>query len=493
MFYDVNIACYQYTFSLRHKPGRDNKVADALSRRQHTLQISQAAITGFDRLPLLYNDCPDFREIWQALLSTNTSSAGHLSNSTPSPQEYRADAGYLFFRDRLCIPAGSTRNFLIWELHGGGLAGHFGVTKTLQAIEARYYWPSLRREVRRLLGRCSTCTVGKLTKQNTGLCLPLPVPTAPWQDVSLDFVLGLPRTRRQFDAVLVIVDRFSKMTHFLACSKTTDAPHTARLFFNKVVRLHGVPRSIISDRDVRFTNSFWNMLWRLMGTTIKFSTAFHPQTDGQTEVTNRSLGILLRCLIHENTDTWDELLPRAEFAYNASQHRATGYSPFQVNTGRVPNLPVDLISLPTADGHSPEAHTYATDLTDLHQRVHDKITAYNAKVKAATDAHRRPNELQEGNMVMVQLRPEMTPRSAHTSSILAPRALSESVAKSTPTRMTSPSRLIGEFRLRSTSTIFFPIKAHWKFPPNQAFRQTRRSRVFWSRRRIMDPTLPQKQ
>ena len=143
-----------------------------------------------------------------------------------------------------------------------------------------------------------------------------------------------------------------------------------------------------------------------MGTKLKFSTAFHPQTDGQTEVTNRSLGNLLRCLIQENTDTWDELLPLAEFAYNASQHRATGYSPFQVNTGREPNLPVDLISFPTAGVNSPEAYTYATDLVDLHQRVHDKITTYNAKIKAATDAHRRPNELQEGSMVMIRLRPE---------------------------------------------------------------------------------------
>ena len=169
----------EYTFSLRHTPSRDNKVADALSRRQHNLQISQAAITGFDRLPLLYHDCPDFREIWQAIQSMNTSSAGHLSGSTTSPQEYRAGSGYLFFRDRLCIPAVSTRDFLLWELHGGGLAGHFGVTKTLQALEARYYWPDLRRDVSRLLGRCSSCTVGKLTKQNTGLYLPLPVPSAP--------------------------------------------------------------------------------------------------------------------------------------------------------------------------------------------------------------------------------------------------------------------------------------------------------------------------
>ena len=143
-----------------------------------------------------------------------------------------------------------------------------------------------------------------------------------------------------------------------------------------------------------------------MGMTLKFSIAFHPQTDGHTEVTNRSLGNLLHYLIQENTYTWDELLPHAEFAYNASQHHATGYSPFQVNTGRVPNLPVDLISFLTAGVYYLEAYTYATDFADLHQRIHDRITTYNAKIKAATDAHRRPNKLHEGSMVMIQLRPE---------------------------------------------------------------------------------------
>ena len=326
-----------FTFSLRHRPGRENKVADALSRRQHSLQISQAIITGFDSMPLLYKECPDFQSVWEyaALPEARQHGTPTAPAQTPTPQsDYRRESGFLFFRDRLSIPAGSTRDFLIWELHGGGLAGHFGITKTLQAVEARYFWPHLRRDVRRLIGRCSTCTIGKLTRQNTGQYLPLPVPEAPWQEVSMDFVLGLPRTRRQLDAILVVVDRFSKMAHFMACSRTTDAAHTARLFFNEVVRLHGIPRSIVSDRDVRFTSNFWKTLWRLMGTTLQFSTAFHPQTDGQTEVTNRTLGNLLRCLVQDNIATWDELLPRAEFAYNASEHRATGFSPFQVTTGR---------------------------------------------------------------------------------------------------------------------------------------------------------------
>ena len=196
------------------------------------------------------------------------------------------------------------------------------------------------------------------------------------------------------------------MAHFIACSKTTDAAHTARLFFNEVVRLHGIPRSIVSDCDVRFTSSFWRTLWRLMGTTLKFSTAFHPQTDGHTEVTNRTLGNLLRCLVQGNTTAWDELLPRAEFAYNASEHRATGYSPFRITTGKDPNLPVDLLPLLTPGAGSTEAVTFATDLTVLHQQARDRLTEYNNKVKTAVDEHCRSREFQEGDMVMIRLRPE---------------------------------------------------------------------------------------
>ena len=384
-----------YNFSLRHRPGSENRVADALSRRAHTLQISQAIITGFDRLPLVYQDCPDFRDHWATMV--------HSAAEYP---DYRVDSGFLFFRDRLCVPSGSTRDFLIWEVHGGGLAGHFGITKTTQELERRYFWPHLRRDTRRMVGRCTICTIGKMTRQNSGQYLPLPVPDSPWKEISLDFVLGLPRTRRQLDTILVVVDRFSKMAHFVACAKTADAAHTARLFFNEIVRLHGVPRSIVLDRDIRFTSTFWKTLWHLMGTTLRFSTAFHPQTDGQTEVTNRSLGNLLRCLVQDNKASWDELLPRAEFAYNASSHRATGYSPFQINTGRNPNLPIDLVPLPALKTTSAEAVDYATDLTAIHQQTKARITAYNTKIKETADARRRPLAYQVGDLVMVRLRPE---------------------------------------------------------------------------------------
>ena len=143
-----------------------------------------------------------------------------------------------------------------------------------------------------------------------------------------------------------------------------------------------------------------------MGTTLQFAMAFHPKKDGQMEVTNQTLGNILWCLVQGNTSSWDELHPRAEFAYNASEHHATRYSPFRVNTGRDPNLPVDLLPLPTTGANSTEAITFATDLAALHWQVHDRLTTYNNKIKPAADKHRHLREFQVGDMVMVRLRPE---------------------------------------------------------------------------------------
>jgi len=147
-----------------------------------------------------------------------------------------------------------------------------------------------------------------------GLYTPLPVSFLPWIDVIMNFILSFPKTQRNKDSIFVVMDRFSKIAHFIACNKTNDATHIAELYFKDVIRLHGIPKSIAFDRDTKFLSHFCITLWNKVGTKLKYSTTCHHQTDGQTKVTNRTLGTLLRALVKLNAKAWDLLLPHTEFA-----------------------------------------------------------------------------------------------------------------------------------------------------------------------------------
>ncbi|KAF7834899.1 Transposon Ty3-G Gag-Pol polyprotein [Senna tora] len=189
---------------------------------------------------------------------------------------YRCD-GFLFKKDKLCIPNCSMRELLVIETHGGGLMGHFGVDKTLALLHEHFYWPKMRKYVVSVCAKCVTCKHAKSKVQPHGLYSPLPVPSQPWVDISMDFVLGLPRSQSGKDSIFVVVDRFSKMAHFIACSKTNDVVHVADLFFKEIVRLHGMPKTIVSDRDVKFLSHFWRTLWSKLGTkAVHSSTSFSP-------------------------------------------------------------------------------------------------------------------------------------------------------------------------------------------------------------------------
>ena len=247
--------------------------------------------------------------------------------------------------------------------------GHFGREKTLLTLANHFYWPKMRRDVDRFVKRCITCNKAKSKLKPHGLYTPLPAPTTPWEDISMDFVLGLPRTRRGHDSIFVVVDRFSKMAHFIACHKSDDASHIATLFFRDIVHLHGVPKTIVSDRDVKFMSYFWKTLWGKLGTKLLFSTTCHPQTDGQTEVVNRTLSTLLRSMIKKNLREWEECLPHVEFAYNRLVHSTTQFCPFEVVYCFKPITPLDLLPLPIQERVNMDASKRADFVRTIHEKT----------------------------------------------------------------------------------------------------------------------------
>ncbi|KAJ9555929.1 hypothetical protein OSB04_010543 [Centaurea solstitialis] len=347
----------------KHKSGASNRVADALSRRSNMLVSMRVIVPGFDTLMEQLTVDPYFSVVLQDVQSGQNS-------------DFLIHDGFIFKGNQLCIPDSSLRLQIIKELHSEGHVGH---DRTLQLVQSSYFWPTMRKEVDRFIKRCKICQVSKGTTTNAGLYLPLHVPLQPWVDISMDFVLGLPHTQRGNDSVFVVVDRFSKMVHFIPCKKTTDAVKVAQLFFGEVYRLHGLPSSIVSDRDTRFLSHFWRSLWKMVNTKLNFSSAYHPQTDGQTEVVNRSLGNLLRCLVGDHVKAWDQKLCQAEFAHNHAVNRSTGFSPFQ------------------------KVEDFVDGLHEVHKAVHDNLVRANAKYKQFADQTRRQVDFEVGDFVWVVL------------------------------------------------------------------------------------------
>jgi hypothetical protein len=263
------------------------------------------------------------------------------------------------------------RENLLKEKHSGGLARNFGHDKTFSKLNESYFWPRMREDVKRFMERCRICQHSKGKRQNAGLYQPLPIPNRSWDAVSMDFILGLPRTQRGFESIFVVVDIFYNMAHFIPCQKTSDTTHIVNLFFKEVIRLHDLPRSIVSDQDTKFMGHFWRTLWKNMGTHLSFILSNHPQMNGQTEAVNKSLGDLLRSLVTRHHNQWDNILSQAEFAYNGSLNRSTGRSLFQIVYGTQPRGTSELMNLEQDEIRSVSVEDFAEAMKELHNQVRE--------------------------------------------------------------------------------------------------------------------------
>ena len=404
-----------FNFTVVYTPGKDNTVADALSRRVDYEEASpptpaqdHLAATSTVRVGQLYME-----RLLQGYEQDPV--AAHIVESLQSsPEEhpnFTTDAeGRLLFQaretaaPRLYVPdVGTLRQELLHEFHDAPSAGHLGRDKTAAAIRQHYYWPGMSRDVVDYVATCDVCQQVKSSSQRpAGLLQPLPTPSAKWEQVSMDLITGLPTTPRQFDAIFTVVDRLSKMAYFLPTKSTATAKDLAELFVERIVAVHGVPLRIVSDRDPRFRSDFWRALFHAMGTQLDFSSAYHPQTDGQSERANRTIEDMLRCYASKDPTTWDRKLPIAQMAYNNSTSPSTGFSPATLQFGHDARTPVTALAQTT----SPPARS--DPATDLLKRMETDIAAAKVNLEAAkerqrkyADQRRRAVEFSVGDQVLL--------------------------------------------------------------------------------------------
>lgn len=248
--------------------------------------------------------------------------------------ERRGDFWYL--RGALVIPdLPDLKHQIMFEFHDILISGHVGTEKTRRAILRHYWWPEIRKDVEHYVLTCESCERNKAANQlPAGQLQPLQIPERRWSSVSLDFIMQLPKTRKGHDAILVVVDRLSKMVHIIPTTTSATGEVTAQLFFDHVFKLHGAPDEIICDRDPRFSGKFMTALVEIVQIHRRISTAYHPQTDGQTERSNRILEDMLRLYVSPAQDDWDDYLSAIEFAINDSWQESIRTTPFMLNFGQ---------------------------------------------------------------------------------------------------------------------------------------------------------------
>jgi len=302
--------------------------------------------------------------------------------------------------DRLVVPEDvSLRTEIIRSTHSSPHAGHPGIDKTYELVHRNFFWDSLRADVSTFVRSCPACQQTKtFPSRPQGSLQPLPPPSSPWEEITADLIVELPLSNG-YDAVFVVVDRFTKRAHFVPTFTSLAASGAAKLFRDHVWTQHGWPKKIVSDRGQQFAAKFTLELNKLLGIQTALSTAYHPQTDGQTERTNQELEQYLRLYTNFMQDDWSDWLSSAEFAYNNRVHSSTGHSPFFLEYGRHPHTPLIVDPSPT---QVPNTDDFIARLVQARAAAAHSLEENANYMKRYADRKRKPIEFQEGQLVYLQ-------------------------------------------------------------------------------------------
>ncbi|CDJ54096.1 hypothetical protein EBH_0079940 [Eimeria brunetti] len=350
-----------------------------------------------------YPLCPHFREAFSAARQRDGEEVSHELLGRRYTFRFRSPHLHICINGLwpICVP--TLPEFLphvVYRHHDHVTPGHRGQKKTFLSLSKLYYWPGIRAYTTAYVESSVQCRGSKaLSQKPAGLLQPVLVPSSRWSHVSLDFITDLPPTPRGHDSILVIVDSLSKMAHFIPTKKTASAADTVELFADRLIRYRGFPDVLISDRDPRFQSLLWQQLCHRLHIKRAISSAYHPQSDGQTERVNRTLEQMLRTYIQTDEREWERLLPALEFAYNTTSHSFTELIPIEVMIGQNPLTAADLGVVGNL------APTLTPPVTKLFRQLCDRAQSHILKAKwhqkMRADARRRGVQYNPGELVWV--------------------------------------------------------------------------------------------
>ncbi|KEP45615.1 putative Transposon Tf2-1 polyprotein, partial [Rhizoctonia solani 123E] len=370
-----------YNFRIHYRPGKQSNKPDALSRRSDHLDIppgeqimlpaeifaNAAYVDTESHLQTLIERALDKDEDLEEILhyfQVKQENAGITLRR--AFKEYHMEAGLLFYQNKIVVPNDEDIKLRLLHLHHNNpLAGHPGRQRTLELVTRHYWWPGMRSYIYNHVDSCEECQRARRPKPLNLPTQPLEVPTAPWQIVSYDMIVGLPKDMGH-DAILVIIDSFSKYGIFVPTESTANAARIADLFLEHYWKNHGLPKKTVSDRGTVFQNKFTRALYKRLGINPHFSSAYHPESDGQTERVNPSIEHFLRIYCGHSRKDWVKWLPLAQFAYNNAPHSATSTSPFMCIYGREPTF-----SPSNIETEVPEAN----ERTNLILRIQEEVAS----------------------------------------------------------------------------------------------------------------------
>ncbi|KAJ9553660.1 hypothetical protein OSB04_017705 [Centaurea solstitialis] len=365
-----------YDCEIRYHPGKANVVADALSRKERVKPIRVRALGALVQINLMTQILE--AQVEALKIENLKEEALHVLEAG---FETKAD-GVRYFKGKVWVPkASNLRQVILEEAHKSSYSIHPGADKMYKDLREYYWWPGMKKDIALYVGKCLTCSKVKASYQKpSGLLQHPEIPPWKWEQITMDFITKLPRTAKGNDSIWVIVDRFTKSAHFLPIWEDYKMEKLAKVYIKEIVSRHGVPISIISDRDSRFTSRFWKSLHRALGTQINLSTAYHPQTDGQR--------------------SWDDHLPLIEFSYNNSYHTGIKCAPYEALYCRKCRSPLCWVEVRDSQLSGPDIVQETTDKIAI---IRDRLKAAQDRQKIYADNRRKPLEFRVGDRVFLKV------------------------------------------------------------------------------------------